>query len=91
MSWQIDRRRSASRGTVLPRGGEARQPLWCRGVAKARVQGCHLVDTELMTAQWSDPEAYLRRGDKVHQNEQVALATLDIYLNLIQASGNRQC
>ena len=54
-------------------------------------QGCQLVDVELMTAQWSNPESYLRPGDKLHQDSQLALATLNIYLNIIDASGARNC
>ncbi len=54
-------------------------------------QGCQLVDVELMTAQWSNSDSYLRPGDKLHQDSQLALATLNIYLNIIDASGARNC
>jgi hypothetical protein len=31
------------------------------------LQGCHMVDVELMAAQWGNPTAYLKTGDHLHQ------------------------
>ncbi len=54
------------------------------------LQGCHLVDLELMTAQWGDPASYLRTGDPIHQNSGIANTTLNMYLNILAAARQQQ-
>jgi hypothetical protein len=36
-------------------------------VVDTTLQGCHIVDVELMAAQWASPTAYLKTGDHLHQ------------------------